>query len=360
MLICFSVAGSVAIEPDVVAILNEDAIFVRKNAQRHDQTVDKNTGLGSGVAVWLVVDQHLVLATCSKELARTFRILIGIDRILGGRHGPHPSCRIECDRHELADPFRLGRHQFDLKTVRNRESPPFLLRRADIGLNVELGANMGQGPFLCGRFFFCFRLFGSGDSDLLPRRCIRRRRQLLNGHVLHLNQHFAAAVRLNTDVTVERDVGVRFGVVEGRHIIDPRTNTSTLCPNAICVPAVFLDNLVDGSQISRLTHNFVPTRFVIQLTPPTVARIHLVADHLRTVGLSHAPDLNARIDEAFGSRDANFQAQIKIIKRFFGGEKSVVGNTLRQRAARDRAVDHVPPRTIGVKRLPSIERFAVE
>ena len=113
-----------------------------------------------------------------------------------------------------------------------------------------------------------------------------------------LREGGAAAVNLQTDVTIERDRWISFGVIEGGDAIDPGAQTWTLDADAVVIPIINLHGCRDGGEVSRFGDDFIATGFVVEFSPPRIARINLVAGHLGGLRHAQAPQLHAAVNKA--------------------------------------------------------------
>jgi hypothetical protein len=379
----------VPVKTDVRAVLHEDAVLPRQDAERHDEVVGKDAGLAGQATripivrgrdsrglsfrgVNVVIHQHLVAATLGEERVGGRLVLVRIHRILERGHRPHPARRVEGDGHELADALLLGGNQLDLESLRHGERPPLLLRRERARLDAKLRGGLvrwrsgrRRGGRLCAllrrrpgrwRRQFPRRVHA---AQRFPRRSAGCGRQFLDGDVLELDQAHAAAVDLHGDLAIERDVLAVLGEVGRRHAVDPDADARALGADAVFVPAVNVHDLVECGLVERLGDDAVAAEFVVDLAEPALAAVDLVAAHVMPAGHAHAADLDAAVDHARGRIAAalDLQLQLEVLVAPLRGDEVVVGNLVRARPAGDHAVLHAPHLRVVI---PAGQRPAIE
>jgi len=166
-------------------------------------------------------------------------------------------------------------------------------------------------------------------------------------------------VHLQADPAVERNRGILLGVVEGRDAVDPRLDPRPLGADPILVPVV-RPHARCSPGIDRFGDHLLAARLVVQLAPPLVAGVHLVADHLVALGSADAANLDAGVHETLVTADPECEPEVEILERFPRADERVVRHRLGGRAADDRPVGHLPPAVLTRADLPAFEAPAVE
>ena len=105
-------------------------------------------------------------------------------------------------------------------------------------------------------------------------------------------------MNLQTDVTIERDRRIGFGVIQGGDAIEPGAQTRTLDADAVVIPIINLHGCRDGGEVSGFGDDFIAAGFVVKFSPPRIACINLVAGHLSGLRHAQAPQLHAAVNKA--------------------------------------------------------------
>ena len=95
-----------------------------------------------------------------------------------------------------------------------------------------------------------------------------------------------------------RDVLVLLGVVDRQHAIDPRLDARPFGADAVFIPAEDIDDLVQRRGIDGLGDDLVAAEFIVDLSEPARAAVHLIAAHVRTTRHAQAANLDAAVDHA--------------------------------------------------------------
>ena len=134
----------------------------------------------------------------------------------------------EHDEFTIVDRF-FGK-ELDFKTCRQVEHLLFFFGRTATARHIIIILSRG-----CHRCRFGLRTCG----DLRPRHLVRRGGEFFNKNVFSLNHRFATRGDLNPNLTVRRQLRVRFSVIQRRHPIHPSLNMTPFATDAIFVPARF-------------------------------------------------------------------------------------------------------------------------
>ena len=132
----------------------------------------------------------------------------------------------------------------------------------------------------------------------IPGRGAGGGREFFNHDRLKLREGGAAAVNLQTDVTIERDHRIGFGVIKRGDAIDPGAQTRAFDADAVVIPIINLHGGHDGGEVGGFGDDSIAPGFVVEFSPPRIARINLVAGHLSGLRHAQAPQLHAAVNKA--------------------------------------------------------------
>ena len=367
-----TIGVGVVIEAHVGAVLDEGAVFVGQEPERHHETIGEYAGrrgdgrlAGRGRSVGRIKDDDFIAAAGGEERIGSEFLFVAVDGIFEGGHRPEPHARIPSDGDKFPEAGGLGGNEFNFKTGGYDEGAPFFLGRTRATGNGVVTDVAGRGSgrrrrrgggrgwrgrgvgFRSGRFRRGGR-FGRGRlgvADLVPRRRAGRGREFVDHDVLELRERRAAAVNLKADVPVERDGRIGLSVIERGDAVEPRTQARAFNADAVLVPIAGAHGRGDGGKLGGCGDDLVAPRFVVEFAPPAVAGVDLIAGHLGGLRHAQAAELHAAVDETdLGvAGEFDFQAKLEILKRARGREKLVLRNLCGGRPAGDGAVLDAPP-----------------
>ena len=184
----------------------------------------------------------------------------------------------------------------------------------------------------------------------------RRRRQLLDHHVLGLHGGHPARMELDADAPVLRHAGLLLDVVLGLHAVDPGADAGTLGADAVLVPVALPDRGLERGRVEHVRDDAVAPALVVELAVPARTVVALVAGHLRAAGHADAADLDSAVHES-GAVQPDLQRELEVLVGLLGGQEEVARHLLAVAAAADLARFDAPP---GDVPLPAGEAAAVE
>ena len=160
---------------------------------------------------------------------------------------------------------------------------------------------------------------------------------------------------LEGDDAGQRDLGVRFGEVDGLGAVDIQPDAWAFAADFVLVPIVGLKDLVDHASL-RLGQHTAPAGFIVQRPPPALTHIGLIADHFVVVGDALGADLNTGVGLGTAN-EFDLQFENEILVGLLGAEKFVVGNLGLEVAGHHGALFDSEEFQIS---FPAIESFAVK
>ena len=135
--ICFAIAVRVLKKDDIMSVLGIAAVPVRKQAEGNGQSIREN-GRFPGITdrvpvfppVFNIINEDAILGFARVERIGSGGILIGIDRIFTGRHGPEPSAlvKLHSDKFSIAFFHVFFHDQFHLQSWSQGKGRAFILR----------------------------------------------------------------------------------------------------------------------------------------------------------------------------------------------------------------------------------------
>ena len=164
-----------------------------------------------------------------------------------------------------------------------------------------------------------------------------------------------ATMDLEGDHAGQRDLGIRFGEVDGLGAVDIQPDARAFAANFVLVPVVGLKDLVDHAGLG-LSEHAAAAGFIVQRPPPALAHIGLVPDHFVVVGDALGADLNAGVGLR-ATNEFHLQFENEILIGLLGAEKFVVGNLGLEVAGHHGALFDSEVFQISI---PAIEGFAVK
>ena len=81
----------------------------------------------------------------------------------------------------------------------------------------------------------------------------------------------------------------------GLHAIDPKLNVAPFATDAVVVPLILLQRLVDHILVGR-SESLLTARFIVERAVETVALVGLIADHFKMIWDALAAELHAAVD----------------------------------------------------------------
>lgn len=96
---------------------------------------------------------------------------------------------------------------------------------------------------------------------------------------------------LDADMTILSNALIFLHVINGRDTVNPSCYSTTVTKNSVLIPAVTYDRSIHCLHIRRLDNNFIAAGLVVQLAPPSVTNINLVAAYFMAIGKPHTAHL---------------------------------------------------------------------